>query len=186
MERATEKWKARRRPKLTGDALAGQIKDWLCSGSGAFEGRSVYLVAYTNNELTEEGDRAAEIVKREYGSKIDYFEDWPKLPKDGILVSFLVDGNGRIEHIDDLLERRVDLSLKHIKEDSDLELCFKLGGKDRLTRDKAMWQEVCTWLRKQPFDKRKQGWDSEENSAAGFVDLARVPRHVVDATCKNP
>ena len=128
IKRAKLAWKSRRRASFSSSTLVEDIHSWLSAGKESFSERPVYLVAYSNDALPDHVAEEAKQIHVEYGRKIDYYWDWPGLPKDGILVSFLVSENGEILRLDGLRERRPALSPKSIVDGTSLELCEKRGG----------------------------------------------------------
>lgn len=156
----------------------------LSAGKESFSERPVYLVAYSNDALPDHVAEEAKQIHVEYGRKIDYYWDWPGLPKDGILVSFLVSENGEILRLDGLRERRPALSPKSIVDGTSLELCEKRGGGVvGLRVQRSAWQEAVSWLRKRKFDwSSNTGWNDE--SGAGFIGLAELSAAADRGECK--
>ena len=185
---AEKTWRIRRQMGARQEHAAQDIIQWLYEGPEAFAGRSIYLTAYTDPDLSSEGEVAAKQAKDRYGAGVDYFEDWPTLPKEGVLVSFNIRDDGTINRADGVFERRPDLVSLPIEEGEKgrkLELCFKLGQGKQLSRQHNVWQQVLFWLKKLKYDPRThQGWDSR--SRAGFIDLGMVAKAIDNAKLKLP
>jgi hypothetical protein len=173
LEDAKNVWVSRRSSSLNSSNAADDIHNWLLSGLSAFDGRPVFLVAYCDDNLTDEAIAISEIATAQYGQGIDWFEDWPLLPKDGILVSFLVQPNGKIRRADGLFERRSEIEAIPIAHgDRKLELCLKCDGRKLIKKQQNnLWEKVMTWLVKQPFnEKTGHGWHKDH----GFIELSKV------------
>lgn len=169
LKAAESVWLARRNSAMTVD----NIHNWLRSGPSSFDGRPVFLVAYCDDEITDKAKATSEIATAHYGQKIDWFEDWPSLPKDGILVSFYVKSNGQIGRADGLFERRSDIQALPIADGkTKLELCLKRGGQGKIKKQQdVLWQNIILWLIEQPFnEKAGHGWCKDH----GFIELSKV------------
>lgn len=148
------------------------------TGPELLAGRRIYLVAYTVDELSEQGQETTREAVSRFGPTIEWYEDWPTLPRNATLLSFLVTGSGKIKRIDDVMYRwPEDRSLPTGKGNERLELCLKQPGKEILSAEQAQWQKVLTWFVTSSIAvSKREGWNSEEGS--GFLDLEQIAKAV--------
>jgi hypothetical protein len=103
--------------------------------------QGVYLVVFTHDMDKDAELEANEIIdSQENEPDLDAFQDWPKLPREGMLVCFRL-RNGQLK-FDGVCERRADLD-SHAKQHS-LQFCHGLRGADLRVppKDIAAWRPL--------------------------------------------
>jgi len=163
---AKVQWK-RRRQVIAGTGVEGRsIVATMRRSPTSFDGQGIFVCFYID-EMDKEGYKGLAAAKKEFGGKIDSFQDWPELPKTGTLICFWVGSRGGLTY--DGCWRRQENPPDRILARSTLQLLWEVSDrpdlKVRLT-DLPKWKEIYKNVRKSEL------WD--ENCAV--VNLSEVAR----------
>jgi hypothetical protein len=162
----------RRRQAIAGTGIEGKsVVATMRRSPSAFDGQRIFVCFYST-EMDEEGEKGLAAAQKEFGDKgdkIDGFQDWPELPKRGILICFWVGSRGGISS--DGCYRRQENPPDRILPHSTLQLLWEVSDRPDLkvrSTELQDWKEIYKNVRKSEL------WDVAESCAV--VNLSDVAR----------